>query len=278
MMTKSKKWRKIIVAILLLMIWLMIQGFLIEPHWIVIKEMKIGEGEHKFRAVHIADLHFTVSESNKKYMKEVFKKIEELKPDYIFITGDWFESMKYKDNAAQVFAEIIESCRIPIYGIPGNHDIWCDLDGDYWDEVLRKTGGRYLRDEVVKLKEGVLLFGAEDQKWNLPKEAPDDIPRVLLVHYPRTPFRHANRLSYDLILAGHTHGGQIRIPLYGAITLPNNTWSYQKGFYQTQIGPLYVNPGIGTFKYPIRLFNRPEITVIDFSPNKERPPFWEKDY
>lgn len=65
------------------------------------------------------------------------------------------------------------------------------------------------------------------------------------------------------MLAGHSHGGQVRIPFWGALVLPNRVGLYDLGLFQTMIGPLYVNPGIGTFLLPVRSWCRPEISLIE---------------
>ena len=67
----------------------------------------------------------------------------------------------------------------------------------------------------------------------------------------------------DLILAGHSHGGQVRIPFYGPILLPYGVGRYDLGMFRTGCGPLYVNPGIGWFPVPIRFNCQPEITVFE---------------
>ena len=87
------------------------------------------------------------------------------------------------------------------------------------------------------------------------------LKRLLLVHYPL--FVEQVKGSFDLILAGHSHGGQVRIPFWGALTLPYRVGHYDLGLFQTQAGPLYVNPGIGTFYLPVRTWCRPEISVIE---------------
>ena len=85
--------------------------------------------------------------------------------------------------------------------------------------------------------------------------------RLLLIHYPTQADRLEGR-RYDLILAGHSHGGQVRIPFYGALVLPYGVGRYQKGRYESLGGPLYVNVGTGTYMYPVRFNCRPELTVI----------------
>ena len=69
--------------------------------------------------------------------------------------------------------------------------------------------------------------------------------------------------EFDLVLAGHSHGGQVWLPLYGPVYVPFGVDEYARGLFHTEAGPLYVNPGIGWFPVPIRFNCRPEITVFD---------------
>ncbi|HWH70958.1 MAG TPA: hypothetical protein VNT26_16335, partial [Candidatus Sulfotelmatobacter sp.] len=85
---------------------------------------------------------------------------------------------------------------------------------------------------------------------------------ILLMHYPAWVQRLGTE-KYELILAGHSHGGQVRLPFYGAIYVPFLTEQYDMGLFQTARGPLYVNPGLGWFPVPIRFNCRPEITVLE---------------
>ena len=73
----------------------------------------------------------------------------------------------------------------------------------------------------------------------------------------------AKREKFDLILAGHSHGGQVRVPFYGPLLLPFGVGRYDMGLFHTASGPLYVNPGLGWFPVPIRFNCRPEITVFE---------------
>ena len=69
--------------------------------------------------------------------------------------------------------------------------------------------------------------------------------------------------SFDLILAGHSHGGQVRLPVFGPLLVPFGVEGYDAGLYDTPAGPLYVNVGIGTFMLPVRFWCRPELAVIE---------------
>ena len=93
------------------------------------------------------------------------------------------------------------------------------------------------------------------------ERAPDVPCQIYLTHYP-TAVDHIKDAQYALILAGHSHGGQVRLPFIGALILPYGVGEYEKGLYRTKAGPLYVNPGIGTYQFPVRFGCRPEITLI----------------
>jgi predicted MPP superfamily phosphohydrolase len=104
-------------------------------------------------------------------------------------------------------------------------------------------------------------FGAPDLQATLPAHA--DAPVILLVHepdYADEVVTHPRAREVDLILSGHTHGGQIRLPLIGPIALPPNGKFYPEGHFQVGTSQLYVNRGIGTVGVPFRLNCPPEIT------------------
>ena len=102
--------------------------------------------------------------------------------------------------------------------------------------------------------------------WLSPKRPPlKPVPRtrnIFLMHYPAW-IEKLNGASFDLVLAGHSHGGQVRLPFYGPLFIPFGVGRYDLGLFRTPAGPLYVNPGLGWFPVPIRLNCRPEITVFE---------------
>ena len=86
---------------------------------------------------------------------------------------------------------------------------------------------------------------------------------ILLMHFPAWA-KQLGLQRFDLLLAGHSHGGQVRIPLYGSLIVPFEVGEYDMGLFQTPAGPLYVNPGIGYIgDYNFRFNCRPELTVFD---------------
>ena len=82
------------------------------------------------------------------------------------------------------------------------------------------------------------------------------------MHYPAW-VKNLGTRRFDLILAGHSHGGQVRLPFYGPVYIPYGVDQYDLGLFSTGSGSLYVNPGIGWFPWPIRFRCRPELTVFD---------------
>jgi len=117
-------------------------------------------------------------------------------------------------------------------------------------------------DEPVLTRDGrVNLIGATCTK------PPDVQPRagvknLLLIHYPFW-IERLTGVKFDLALAGHSHGGQVRLPFLGAVLVPGGVGRYDLGLFRTPVGPLYVGSGIGWFFLNLRFNCRPEIAVIE---------------
>ena len=102
------------------------------------------------------------------------------------------------------------------------------------------------------------ISGAAKEEPGPPPDASVPV-NIHLGHYPATVNRMVMR-RYGLL---HSHGGQVRIPFHGALVVPYNVGRYDLGLFQTPAGPLYVSPGIGTWKYPVRFCCRPEVTLFE---------------
>lgn len=231
-------------------------GMLIERHWLVVRTLNLNPLPG-LKVVHITDIHH---KGDRQYLSRVVDTINRLSPDIACITGDLVEESGFMDEALTILSGI----RCPIYGIPGNHDYWSRYPFEKIAVQFRRTGGLWLCDTNVIIRNGsVEISGSTGSDA---KTAYSDSPairkRILLVHYPSIAGSVAGSHKYDLILSGHTHGGQVRLP-YGGPVLPDLVdGNFDRGLFKTSAGPLYVNPGIGTFYHDIRLFCRPEITVI----------------
>jgi predicted MPP superfamily phosphohydrolase len=184
--------------------------------------------------------------------------------DLVCFTGDLIGDPVDKPEYLSEALAILKAIRAPLYGVPGNHEYWSKRSFAPISKAFGATGGAWLRDEQVRTHDGrVTLTGLTCRSRQPAPLKPDPKSRnILLLHYPVWVKELADE-NDDLILAGHSHGGQVRLPFIGAPKLAFAVDEYDKGLFQTRNGPLYVNPGIGWFATPIRFRCRPEITVIE---------------
>ena len=213
----------------------------IEPTSLRVTKFNLSGGSGDCRFVHFTDFHH---KGDVSYAAEVVRTINELAPEFVCFTGDF-----------------IQQIRAPVYGSPGNHDYWSHVSFREFERAFAATGGAWLADRSVVLPEHDLeLVGMAVRGINAFTSAHAS-RRLLLMHYPGMASQlHGQR--FDLILAGHSHGGQVRLPFLGALIVPHGVGPYDLGYYDTPGGPLYVNAGIGTYRIPVRWNCRPEITVM----------------
>jgi predicted MPP superfamily phosphohydrolase len=229
----------------------------LEPMWLKTRQLRIGNGTPTHRLVHFTDLHY---KGDRAYAESVVKSINALSPDFVCFTGDIMEESRFLPEAL----EILSGIKSPMFGVPGNHDYWSGAPFGEISKCFAATGGSWLLNATQKTADGKInIVGAA---CNNPQFMPPPVPgekNILLLHYPAWVKKLGGQ-KFDLMLAGHSHGGQVRIPFYGSIITPSNVDEYDLGLFQTSAGPLYVNPGIGYLhNFEFRFNCRPEITVIE---------------
>ena len=224
----------------------------IEPQWLAVRAMKMSE-EPKARFVHFTDLHY---KGERGYLAKVIDRVNALSPDFVCFTGDIVEDKMHLMEALDGLSEL----RAPTYGVPGNWDYVARQAQSEVDACFESTGGAWLRN--TEAWEGDCCIIGADRR--IPESEPiaGARKRILLTHYP-TDADDVTGEPFDLILAGHSHGGQCRVPFFGPVVVPDRVGAYDRGLFDTPGGPLYVNPGIGTFLLSVRFACRPEITVIE---------------
>jgi len=229
----------------------------IEPDWLKIRRLHLAKEKPTHRFVHFTDLHH---KGDRTYCESVVKIINSLSPDFVCFTGDIIEDGEHLPEAL----EILSGIKSPLYGVPGNHDYWSKVKFDGIAECFEATGGSWLLDKQVQTPDGkVNIIGASCvSATQQPLPPQPGVKNVFLMHYPAW-VKKLGDLKYDVLLAGHSHGGQVRIPIYGPIVVPFGCDEFDLGLFQTQCGPLYVGAGIGWFLWPVRFRCRPEITVIE---------------
>lgn len=221
----------------------------------------------QFSDVHLGE-YYTLLDCQK-----VIDAVNDLKPDLVIFTGDLIDDNKtFQDEEGTInFLQQLES-RYGKYAVYGNHDHGGNGTRRY-ARIMKKSGFRLLKDEqtTIKLENGdqLTLIGLDDVILSRPnmakafKNVPEAHYKLFLSHAPDVADQAAD-YGVDLQLSGHTHGGQIRLPLIGAPFTPPYGRQYVKGLYTvgTHGMKLYVNSGIGTSQLPYRLMNKPEVTMI----------------
>jgi predicted MPP superfamily phosphohydrolase len=225
----------------------------IEPTALRVRHLPLN-GNGNCRFVHFTDFHH---KGNADYAAEIVRTINALQPEFVCFTGDIVEDRHFADEALGFIREI----KAPVYGCPGNHEYSSGISFRDCERAFAATGGAWLMDRSLVLPQhdleivGMGIVGLRD----VPPLAASR--RLLLMHYPLVA-DHLGDRKFDLILAGHSQGGQVRLPFWGALILPRGVGKYDLGYYETAGGPLHVSAGVGTYVLPIRLNCQPEITLI----------------
>lgn len=239
---------------------------------------QLGVDLDGYRIVQISDLH------NAKFGKnnqKLVDRIRECAPDMIVLTGDLVDSNHTNvDRAVQFVDEIVKIC--PVYYVTGNHEYW--LDTSEYEKLmdgLASVGVIILDDQVVEISRGDAKFrlvGLDDKSLadgtlgmllnNVQNVAHEDSEKkeftVALAHEPQYFARYAGT-GVDLVLSGHAHGGQFRLPFVGGIVAPDQGFlpEYTAGEYYMNGTEMIVSRGLGNSVIPVRLFNYPEIVCVE---------------
>ncbi len=229
----------------------------LEPDWVKVQRLRLTDGPPAHRFVHFSDLHY---KGDRDHARSVVDLINAQSPEFVCFTGDIVEKARYLPEAL----EILSGIQAPLYGVPGNHEYWSRVPFGDIRRCFAATGGAWLMDEQRFIAGGdINLIGLSCLGFGRPIPTTDPGRKnIVLMHYPAWVKRLADQ-QFDLMLAGHSHGGQVRIPFYGSIIVPQFVDEYDLGLYQTKSGPLYVTSGIGWFPVPVRFNCRPEIVVVE---------------
>ncbi len=253
--------------IILIIFFFVIYGFLIEPNLITVKKIKLQSDDIKnLKIVFVSDFHFSKFACLR--LKRTVKNINKQNPDIVISGGDYviMHNADLSMNMEKIASDLSKiKSKYGFYSVLGNHDYY--KDGNYIKSALKKYGIKILENSNYKIerKEGDLyIAGISDMqttRYDLNKALNGtDLPVILVSHSPDIAKTAKNRVN--LILAGHTHGGQVRIPFYGAVIVPSKYGKkYESGFVDNII---YITKGIGTSILHLRFNCFPEIVVIEF--------------
>lgn len=232
--------------------------------------------------VQLSDFHYD-SPLNRRAAEEAVQVTNRLHPDLIVLTGDFVtvSLMRKTDPAAALAcfpcAELLSDLKAPfgVLAIMGNHDHFSDPN--LITTSLQKHGIGVLRNEAFMVrKNGAAVWivgldtvsaGCERLRVAM-KSVPPEEAVVLLVHEPDYADIAAG-FPIDLQLSGHSHGGQIRLPILGAPYLPQYAKKYPSGLRRIKNLILYTNAGLGTVRVPLRMNCPPEITFLTLHSPKQ---------
>lgn len=281
-MTVKKK--KIIVLavvatiLLALIIWTAWGNTALELNTYTILSDKLPEAFDGYRIAHVSDLHNAeMGKDNDKLLK----MLREAEPDIIAITGDIIDSRNTDVEIALNFTRAAMEIA-PCYYVTGNHEARVS-EYDELKEGLIEQGVALLDDERIELElsgETIVLLGVNDPSFQTDYLFGDsetviqsklqeiineeDTYTILLSHRPEL-FKVYTESKVNLVLSGHAHGGQFRIPFMGGLVAPNQGLfpKYDAGLYTEENTNMIVSRGIGNSILPFRFNNRPEVILID---------------
>jgi uncharacterized protein len=252
----------------------------VEPDWVEItfQQLDLPRLDPEFdgyRIVQISDIHMDRWMTRKRLLR-IVDMVNQQEPDLIAITGDFVTHSPKRFAAGLVAALKQLRARDGCLAILGNHDHWSDHQ--VVRQVIQDSGLIDLNNRVHTVrrgKAGLHIGGIDDYMQRhdrldvVLRQLPENGAAVLLAHEPDYAEVSASTKRFDLQLSGHSHGGQVVIPGYGPLYLPEYARKFPVGLYRLNGMLLYTNRGLGMVHVNFRLNSRPEISVIELCMGKE---------
>ena len=270
-------------ALLVVLACLAAWAFWLEPASTVVRRVSLAvpgwREEHRgLKIALLTDLHVGAPHMSPGRLRDIVGRVNEESPDLVIITGDFVIGGKDHEGGVaggtfvepEPIAEELKLLSAPLgaYAVLGNHDHW--YDGERVARALRGAGLRVLENEAVRVESGGRAFwlaGVADMWTRRPdiegalREVSSDDPVILFTHNPDIFPKVPPRVS--LTLAGHTHGGQVSLPLVGRPVVPSQFGQrYAYGHVVEGGRHLYVSGGVGTSIIPARFRVPPEIVIL----------------
>lgn len=244
-------------------------AFFLEPSWLSLERVRIpikAPPSHLvgLRIAFLSDLHHG-PHVGLSHIRRAIQTAQEVKPHLVLLGGDFVsQSAEYAALCAQELASF--QAPLGVYACLGNHDYW--TDPDVVTKALHRAGVRVLRNEGLEVIDGLWVAGLDDVWEGRPsldaalRGMPIGAVAVLIVHEPDYADEVASDGRVALMVSGHTHGGQVRIPFLGPPVLPYLGRRYPAGLYAVGSMRLYVSRGVGLISPPVRFNCRPEVTLL----------------
>lgn len=254
--------RRIVVVAFLLAL---IDGLFIEPFWIQVTHQTVqGKVSAPLKIAELSDIHARRIGPREERMLAI---LETEKPDLIVVTGDTIGNTRGDYSVARKVYERLHA-PLGVWVVLGNWENQFPIRNDR--SIYQEAGVHLLVNQNAVVRPDVALIGLDDPYSGTARPdaamagVPNGIYTIALFHSPKYLDVIAGRV--DLVLAGHTHGGQIRIPFVRPVWLPRGCGRYVAGWYEENGTKMYVTRGLGTSILPIRFLCRPELTFITINP------------
>ncbi len=259
-------------AIVFFAVFLLVWAFYIEPNLLIVRNITVNDSQLSgIRVAYISDIH--ACQNDGAFLKKLVAKVNSQNPDVILLGGDYVVVDIYKNKTMEP-KKIIQhlsdlKAKHGIFMVLGNHENSRRIAKEIID-ATKGTGIIVLQNKNTKLKindKNVCILGIADFC-----SAQHRIEQALAgAEKPIIAFTHSPDLFpqipdfVNLVFAGHTHGGQVSLPIYGPVARPRHLIGpYVKGFYEENSKKMFVSSGVGTSHLKVRFFNIPEIVVADF--------------
>lgn len=236
--------------------------FFYEPYHPTVNYHKIGHKHKQIRIVQFSDTHLGFFYSLKQFEK-IIQLINDQNPDIVLFTGDLINhSETYPYN--EKISEMLKQIKGKKYAVYGNHDLF-----DNYNLIIQNGNFSLLKNQfdLIQFDDFKLLIsGMADTLYDQPAyemEFPSHDYHIMMKHEPDS----CERIKHpgNLILSGHSHGGQFNLPFLKPFILPPFAKQYYKGFYHHDKFTLYVSNGIGMARLPFRFLSKPAIEVFDLT-------------
>jgi hypothetical protein len=255
-----------------------IEGFLREPFQLEVSRLTIASpwlptGFDGMKIVQLSDLH--IHHISRAYCTAI-DVIRRERPDLVVITGDLVDHPEQTSVCLAFLSDLWAAAGVPMVVVPGNWDHRAfptkQSIAAWHKRIQAETGTRVLANQNVVLHwhgDCMWLVGTDDPYFGHAdldasfRGVPDTAFALVLTHAPEAFEELAQRPAVRLVLAGHTHGGQVRLPFIGALRVPSRYGTrFARGLFKLGDTFFYVNAGMGMSHLPIRFLCRPELTVL----------------
>jgi predicted MPP superfamily phosphohydrolase len=228
----------------------------------------------RLRVLHVTDLHIT-EDLPADYYARIQRLIAAQDPDLLLFTGDYI-SQGRRLPLLEEFLAGVPRARLGNFAVLGNHDLWID-EGRGVSQAFTRAGVTLLGGTCAPVgppgTPGVVRLCGTEVPWGpgldattIAQSAPGASPLFVLSHTPDNVYE-LNELGASAVFSGHTHGGQIRLPVLGAIIIPSRYGRrFDLGHFQVEGTHLYVSAGVGADHPAVRIYCPPDIVEVDFRP------------